>query len=1561
MKRPLSTKHNSKNRIPTDFRMDNRRGSTLLVVLALLGLLSLLGFAFYTFASQERATAEYFAANARVTTIPNQANDPFHWPLQQLILGPDDSCFNSVLWGGRHSLVPNMVGRDGIPYNGEGINLSANASGIPFVDMQFNGTPGLPQFLNPVDAPLANAGFQWGSGKSPLGTLPSPDVDYSYPDINNMALSYDGFALNAANQQFRTFIPSFFRPQYLRSGTATVSDWYNNPTAVTASQSFRPHPNHIYIDSNGNPSLNRYVQTDADATALGLTKPFSFVPLDDFGKPTMGELGVWTNPSLPETFNLDVDTDGDGIRESILMDLGHPPIRRGDGKLMVPLFAFQVRDLNGLINLNAATSKLTKNPLPPDLVNQEFGADSTTGNPGYLSSSNQGLTASEINPVYGLTANPASVSSRDTAQHRYFLKSLGADRGAGGTILSARELANLEWFFLAKGRVAYDASIAESLPAGAMLMSPAIVGSKPGLYGDVDRLVTYLSTGSSPLPEPGVIGTRDNFDSSTPMTPYQWTSAGAAFPMFGSPIDYAGAGSVLLATDPFGKNLNHYTRAANSGIGPNRWLVYQRFHSAGDVVLQSSPYAGQLLLNSYSQLSDHPAEMIIDDHAISLAKSLPAGHSTRGIVESDATLGPLETAFLQQSNSDSYAIQSSSRVASLMPINTVVSPEAREIRPRYTTLSNNRREFGKTTEWIPATQALPAVRAWESQIFPPTFATRPYRPLLWFYMGNNISTTMKSAQLRLSANQLVTDQDGNPYPAGVPTGIVLRDLIPHPTGLSANAVASVPFTMSPATPEAQEYLARRDRQAMARDIYVLLYLFGGNQDMNPLTTPGATLYTEQQLKDMAQFAVNYVDALDRDSVMTRFEYDTDLSNGWNLDDDAYTTTESDRAEVWGVERQELTFSEVLAIRAVQVNTAAATPFDHPATEYDDRENRYFTYVQLQSTSPYSVDLSTGAWQVRLLPKGAATTPAADERRLTVLNGQVNAGSFYTIMSAGDATNVDPMTGMPRPSYFQVDPDYVNGGSGTPRLIAPSILPNAAQKLDLITDSTTQYRLTDGNNANKPTLGDLLNDDNTDVANTTPIYVTLMRRAHPDRTAPAAGNTSQEDDNPWVEVDRMSLASAGGGGGGLRVLTLEEMTDRNSTPSISMLLEDLKSRYRYEPFAAGDEEQDAVAVSSIANYLASNEQPDASGASPPTAAARYAHYHLDRPFASVGEILELPIVGPGLYQPTDPWHLASETWHLTSALRYANDSPTEQFTNHSRALTGPGAFFNANGAANRWYRLFEFLEVPSPMHRHQDLSLYTRNTWHLPVNFGWPRVSGQLNLNMVRHPTVLGGLLDDNRVLNLPAASGFYLPARDGGDGRDWWEQFIHSRDSFDGATIDPVTGLFVPGTAGARPFRGFGFTSRGADSQNDTLFRTLPVDTGQADRRMLFQIGQHTEHANGTLDSVARNRLLSKIMNNVTTRTNSYGVFIGIQYFEAAVDPGTGAIRIGGRIDETPTQRAFFVIDRTSAVEQIKALRAAGTNFVSDDSYQILPDTSTTAVPNGVNWQSLIRYQQTLN
>ena len=98
---------------------------------------------------------------------------------------------------------------------------------------------------------------------------------------------------------------------------------------------------------------------------------------------------------------------------------------------------------------------------------------------------------------------------------------------------------------------------------------------------------------------------------------------------------------------------------------------------------------------------------------------------------------------------------------------------------------------------------------------------------------------------------------------------------------------------------------------MARDIYVMLYTFCGGNDTVDYTTT-TTPYTAQLTREMAQFAVNLVDSLDTDNVITIFEYDTNLANGWGMGDNAYLSNDDpqvgERAVVFGIERQELTFS-----------------------------------------------------------------------------------------------------------------------------------------------------------------------------------------------------------------------------------------------------------------------------------------------------------------------------------------------------------------------------------------------------------------------------------------------------------------------------------------------------------------------------------------------------------------------------------------------------------------------------------------------------------------------------
>lgn len=669
---------------PDKVAADSRRGSTLVIVIALLGIMAFLGLTFYTFAKQERQTAATFSQAAQTLKAPSIEPDSlFDFAMQQLLLGPVDSNYQSILWGGRHSLLANMLGRDGIPFNGEGINLipTPGSTGQPAVDMNYDGaitltTPTVDNqaLLNFVDSPAANLGswgnisgtFYFGANKRfrPTGgalnntiDLPEPDVNYNSPDINSIFLSYDGTAYSSLTingnspspQLARAIIPSFLRPQYLRYNALAMSaaqnavnsqwqGWYCSDgtatTPSTANQVMRPHPQHYCVDNagnvlmvnvNGTPTpIPRYT-SQADYQALNLRRPFTysskgaqtyFAPDTSLGNPffgqgttsTAGNLGIWTNSAATDIVgynttdlfynngnneapysitqyqqHLDVDTDGDGILDAILMDLGYPAFRRGDGKLVVPLFAISVRDLNGLVNLNASgnlagnlnlsgtqsmgnvnTPPASPTSLPTTQLGYQLGLGSNSPTypyiPDNLSKSNLGLTTSEINPQRVLTADPtyntvttvytdeALVHSEIGAQLGYFLKAFDSTmlpttsypnyRPVPGR--SIAELANLEWLLFNIGRPSFNLgyltvwfqnSLGGASPPTATQQTLAILNALtdlfPGRYGEANQS-TYVTPANA-----NALTTFNNLNPSLPTTVY---NGSLAVPNFNSQI-----------------------------------------------------------------------------------------------------------------------------------------------------------------------------------------------------------------------------------------------------------------------------------------------------------------------------------------------------------------------------------------------------------------------------------------------------------------------------------------------------------------------------------------------------------------------------------------------------------------------------------------------------------------------------------------------------------------------------------------------------------------------------------------------------------------------------------------------------------------------------------------------------------------------------------------------------------------------------------------------------------------------------------------------------------------
>ena len=1732
-----------------------RRGSTLLIVVALMGMLAFLGFAFYTLAVQERANALSFAQEAKTTKAPSLEPDAlFDFALQQVILGPDDAYTQSILWGGRHSLMANMYGRDRVPFNGEGVNLMQTAAGVPQVDMDFNGTAETNSgLLAVVDSPTAYPGNRFSAttdvawGDNGAGTvnkrfqssttaqaIPAPDVNYNSSDINSMFLSYDGIAVDATGTNpSRVVIPSYLRPQYLRGGAggALTAQWYLN---APANQVMRPHPSHVCVNSSGNQltmlslidgitiiPIPRFVSSNDPSgglpsyQSLGLRRPFtsgSFAPETASGSPSNGNLGVWSwTPGTPPAsqtvgqndINLDVDTDGDGIRDAILMDLGYPPIRRGDGKLVVPLFAISIRDLNGLLNVNATgnlSGNLNLGSLTATSPSGGWLGYRRTGASNYvadsLSKSNQGLSPYEINILRALTADPTastdSLSNSETAyQLSYFLQQFDTNIATTTSVKpgrSVRELANLEWLLLNIGRAQFHLGLATS----ASPLQDAITDMFSGRNGDLSRMRNFLTTQALiDMPRPGQSVTSTN----STVTPPTWLPVTADDNSNASegelnyatrwvhPLDYLGSGQQYLRfshgpdlrpgqanVDDDGNGVtDDYSEEGWPGSddvmtgslgkkpelfrkGAILWPSYSGYHSFGTVhwgevevlygVDQKPGVAGvdddgiggvdnaseagwagsddlPLMRGSkWYSLLDDPTEAIIDPTLMSPSYS---GYTfLSNARDNDTVFGPEEMPFLQGSESDARLSDAPSRLAELMPANLVASSNAADIRKRLTTVSSDRREYGY------GTSAVGGLRSWEVNrgYFPPTGPTNaspqnysdptlpttnpsntwnPYRAELFDLVKQVGNAGVKQAQFRLNVNRWLTNDITTPAIDTAPG---------YQIGFAALPQQTTPVRSTGPDDWNANLNTASQRQAMARDIYTLLYTLCLGQDADyrsatllglPSNSKGkgkakgrkkpAAKVAVGQAQEMAQFAVNLVDALDPDDIPTAFYYDPDLQSapagdGWTVPDAA-----GKYYVVYGVERQSLAITEALAIR---VNKQSS---DSPMTIFDDKtvpnanDGLRYLFCELQNVTPMNVTLAsststsktTASWRVTL--EGVNGTKLDYLNSVYLLSGldaannqiQIDGsnnrylppGSIFTI-SSQDGTDKFS-AGQCRTSDFRANRaasptatgpfDLIAPSGGQPDTVAPSdttdvtMFPKPKCNLDLAWNyggGALKFDL----ETNSGTTGGFVVDIDDKI---TAVQLVLERLA---------------TDGNWVEVDRT------------RDITVQAIDPPTAPPVVTNTLvntqlDAIQSSARIAPL----DRTNAPSPTPVAPAPTSNVHNtlQTAGTSVTTTAWQW---HLDRDFASLGEILQLPLYGPD--------DLTNGQITDTEFDKGRNDADTKDAyfprIAAGRFLRPDLIDDDTNPSGNRWYRLLEFLEVPNRSHQHTAIRTQSALTtpvptmlaepYNLPIGIGWPRTHGQLNLNMIRHPQALAALLDDDLLINGATTN---LTGLDEAT-RLWWVQFLKARDSRSTGNFaaDPVTNLFVPGTGNSRPFRGFDAVGRVATSTTDgplenTILRSLPLDGSGGGNpnefRRLFEVGMSAEHVNNQdtvtneadaakthLHPTARYRLLSKLLNNVTTRSNSFGVFVTVQYYEAAEQNLSGqsapAIRIGGRLDDTPTHRGYFVVDRTGAVEQMKVLTA---NPVSSNSFSFKANTNQTGTPNGIRWKDLILFRKTLN
>ena len=161
---------------------------------------------------------------------------------------------------------------------------------------------------------------------------------------------------------------------------------------------------------------------------------------------------------------------------------------------------------------------------------------------------------------------------------------------------------------------------------------------------------------------------------------------------------------------------------------------------------------------------------------------------------------------------------------------------------------------------------------------------------------------------------------------------------------------------------AQHQIQAPVRQLYARNIYSLLMLLR-NVAVDIPDRDGAAA-PDRTARILAQWAVNVVDFLDTDSIMTPFEYDAVITDGWDADGDL-TLINPGCGVVWGCERPELLITETLATHDVRtedrddetldLDGAAATTSD-PTPDADlDQRYRPQGSLFVELFNPWSSD------------------------------------------------------------------------------------------------------------------------------------------------------------------------------------------------------------------------------------------------------------------------------------------------------------------------------------------------------------------------------------------------------------------------------------------------------------------------------------------------------------------------------------------------------------------------------------------------------------------------------
>jgi hypothetical protein len=424
-----------------------RRGVILLVVITLLTLFAVVGLAFVLYAEAEANASTGYLDAQRVTGVPDD-NLPaiFSWAMGQLLYDvadpkqPTDASAYSGMRG--HGLARNMYGfqsggTNTTPFNGpgrlRGVSQPFPSPGIPPMPQPPKDDYGFVNFTYfPVDGFIRDPEYPGGAGfrstgggmdatQQPLlqANFVGANAPYTYWDINNMYLA-------AVKADGTVLVPSFWRPW-----TGSVRNDPMNTPLVFGNGLLGP-TNWAWT-SNVDPN-------DPTMTPQPYLKYLTLRPrpVDHLGFPAPADNGGDVKNLL----------GAPGGNDSIWVDLNFPVQVLPDGRKYKPLFAFLIKDLDGLINMNVSGNVKLFQTGPPAAYDHasHHGMGRWEINPKYLAQLTGGLSTTEWQNLLRGNAN-------NNLAGRY-----GADQGPATAGGNAPALTSGPRFY---GRFDYDSRQAQ--------------------------------------------------------------------------------------------------------------------------------------------------------------------------------------------------------------------------------------------------------------------------------------------------------------------------------------------------------------------------------------------------------------------------------------------------------------------------------------------------------------------------------------------------------------------------------------------------------------------------------------------------------------------------------------------------------------------------------------------------------------------------------------------------------------------------------------------------------------------------------------------------------------------------------------------------------------------------------------------------------------------------------------------------------------------------------------------------------------------------------------------